>query len=253
MKMATFTIIVATIAQLVSAADSPKKRLTQDEIEARKAAAIERRYAMTGGMIVQPNEDPRSLALVNVNNAVDDTLLSTIASNISSSVRIPVIASDKKPQNAGFVVEIKDFDYSATFITAPEDGYAVLNVKKLRTDNPSRKILDRRLTQEIWRVVVLALGGGYDADPRCLMKPFLTTAELDACPSTCPCPMNLSSVAMGAARFGIVPERKVTYKTAVSEGWAPPPTNEVQKAIWDKVHAIPDKPLTIEFDPKKDK
>ena len=36
-------------------------------------------------------------------------------------------------------------------------------------------------------------------------------------------------------------------------GWAPQPTNEVQRAIWDKVHAIPDKPLTIEFNPKKDK
>ena len=44
-----------------------------------------------------------------------------------------------------------------------------------------------------------------------------------------------------------------TYKRACREGWAPTPTNDVQRAIWEKVHAIPDKPLTIEFDPKIDK
>jgi len=27
----------------------------------------------------------------------------------------------------------------------------------------------------------------------------------------------------------------------------PAPTNDVQKAIWEKVHAIPDKPITIEY------
>ena len=42
-------------------------------------------------------------------------------------------------------------------------------------------------------------------------------------------------------------------ESACREGWASAPTNDVQKAIWDKVRAIPDKPLTIEYDPKKDK
>jgi len=37
----------------------------------------------------------------------------------------------------------------------------------------------------------------------------------------------------------------------VEEGWAPAPTNEYQKIVWDKVHAIPQKPMKIEFDPKK--
>ena len=53
--------------------------------------------------------------------------------------------------------------------------------------------------------------------------------------------------------LGIRPVVQATYKKACQEGWAPAPTNDVQKAIWEKVHAIPDKPITIEFDPKKDK
>ena len=43
----------------------------------------------------------------------------------------------------------------------------------------------------------------------------------------------------------------MTYKEACEEGWAPAPTNEIQKAIWDKVRATPKNPMKIEFDPKK--
>ena len=55
------------------------------------------------------------------------------------------------------------------------------------------------------------------------------------------------------AGFGVAPAKLVPYQIACREGWAPPPTNDVQKAVWEKVHSIPDKPLTIEYDPKNDK
>ena len=42
-----------------------------------------------------------------------------------------------------------------------------------------------------------------------------------------------------------------TYEEACMMGVAPPPTNDIQKAIWDKVHAAPKNPMKIEFDPKK--
>ena len=50
---------------------------------------------------------------------------------------------------------------------------------------------------------------------------------------------------------GVTPLRRTIYRRACQEGWAPAPTNDVQKAIWDKVHAIPKTPMKIEFDPKK--
>ena len=52
-------------------------------------------------------------------------------------------------------------------------------------------------------------------------------------------------------KCGVTPLRIATYRQACREGWAPAPTNDVQKAIWDKVHAIPKSPMKIEFDPKK--
>ena len=51
--------------------------------------------------------------------------------------------------------------------------------------------------------------------------------------------------------LGVKPSILVPYRRACEEGWAPAPTNEYQKAIWDKVHAAPKNPMKIEFDPKK--
>lgn len=52
--------------------------------------------------------------------------------------------------------------------------------------------------------------------------------------------------------LGVKPAIYDTYDTACQQGWAPAPTNDVQKKIWAEVHAIPTKPIKIEFDPKRD-
>ena len=56
-----------------------------------------------------------------------------------------------------------------------------------------------------------------------------------------------------ARKLKMAEAHTMTYKSACQEGWAPEPTNDVQRTIWKQVHAVPDKPITIEFDPKKDK
>ena len=44
-----------------------------------------------------------------------------------------------------------------------------------------------------------------------------------------------------------------TYRDACELGIAHPPTNDLQRAIWDKVHAPPKTPLKIKFDPATQK
>jgi hypothetical protein len=51
--------------------------------------------------------------------------------------------------------------------------------------------------------------------------------------------------------LGVRPFRRVSYRKACEEGWAPSPTNDIQKAIWNAVHSVPKNPMKIEFDPKK--
>ena len=48
-----------------------------------------------------------------------------------------------------------------------------------------------------------------------------------------------------------MPGKRSVYRKACEEGWAPAPTNDVQKAIWDKVHAMPTEPIKIKPETKK--
>ena len=37
--------------------------------------------------------------------------------------------------------------------------------------------------------------------------------------------------------MGFAPYRRTTYKRACKEGWAPAPTNDFQRAVWEKIKA----------------
>jgi hypothetical protein len=65
--------------------------------------------------------------------------------------------------------------------------------------------------------------------------------------------MNMARMQKMWKRFGVKKERRIPYRVACQEGWAAQPTNDYQKAVWEQVHSIPDKPLKIEYDPKVDK
>ena len=41
-------------------------------------------------------------------------------------------------------------------------------------------------------------------------------------------------ISVHARKLGMQMVRTTTYRKAAEEGWAPPPTNDVQKAIWNE-------------------
>ena len=55
--------------------------------------------------------------------------------------------------------------------------------------------------------------------------------------------------------LGVRPEYRVSYRDACKEGWAPAPTNDYQKAIWNQVKADkergPTNPIEIPMPTKK--
>ena len=83
----------------------------------------------------------------------------------------------------------------------------------------------------------------------CLMSPVHSLSDLDANTCVMPTMEPFNMMINNVRKLGVAVRRRVSYHKACEEGWAPAPTNDIQRAIWDKVHAIPDKPITIEFDP----
>lgn len=64
-------------------------------------------------------------------------------------------------------------------IVFPEEKCAVVNVAALSAGNPAKGVLDARLSKEIGRAVVFALGGGYTSLNVGAMQPIASLAELD--------------------------------------------------------------------------
>jgi len=134
----------------------------------------------------------------------------------------------------------------------PEERIGIVNADKLKGGkDPSAP--EMRVSKEVWRAIGFVGGLGFSPEANDIMQPFYTIQELDASRYPFIQPMNMARMQKMWKRFGVKKERRIPYRVACQEGWAAQPTNEYQKAVWEQVHSIPDKPLKIEYDPKVDK
>jgi hypothetical protein len=149
------------------------------------------------------------------------------------------------------VLIVDDGAWDVPMFVAPEKGWAIVNVAPLKKDSKSDAFIKARLEKEIVRAALYVCGGANSQYENSLMKPIQEAKELDMLMNS-GAPMDVVGRTYNyLPSFGISPNPYVTYLQACKQGWAPAPTNDIQKAIWDKVHATPKNPMKIEFDPKK--
>lgn len=155
---------------------------------------------------------------------------------------------------ANMLILVKDDPMaSAPLLVSPDEAWASVNVAALAADKPSGEVLAFRLRKEMSRAFAFLCGGvntQYERTPvnSCASLKDLDYIDMDEVPADL-----ITRFRTYTPGYGVTPAITATYKTACRRGWASPPTNDVQRAIWEKVHAVPDKPITIEYDPKKDK
>ncbi len=131
------------------------------------------------------------------------------------------------------IVVCDDGSDSPSLIVCPEDRMAVVNVGKLKDADAA--VFEKRLKSEMLRAVGFVLGGYASVYPG-VMKPVYKVADLDSLPPVFPPPVQ-GFIHEGASTFKVAKTEHVPYAVAVKEGWAPPPTNDIQKAVWDRVMA----------------
>ena len=134
-------------------------------------------------------------------------------------------------------------------VVAPEDRWAYCNIAKIYSDKPA--FFEARTKKSLSRVFAMLCGGMSSNYAISLVGPMPKVTDLDVIPNE-HIPVDVT-IRMNPymEKFGVTPALMKPYKLAVEEGWAPQPTNDVQKAIWDKVHSVPATPMKIEFDSKK--
>lgn len=249
-----FLCIFATMSHAVETPPTPTIGGMSEKVKERRA-----RSAARQGGYVEKRSEGRKLTIVFTDQAPSKVLLETLLYQIDRFVRIPVIIK-KGPfvecseglAAEGAFVYVGKRGTGPTLLVAPENEWASVNTDKLGVDNPSADVFNSRLSKELSRAVALVLGGSDSSVDSCLLMPITSLPDLDNAPDSLS-PEPLGKMASYSEKKGYSQIRRVTYKKACQEGWAPAPTNDIQKVIWDEVHTPPTKPLKITYDKDKQK
>ena len=221
------------------------------------------RRRQSAGYVVKEGSQKGTFTFINTQKEVANQDIEAAAEIIRDDLRIKVATKEAISSDAASLVRdsegtlgvvIVADDTTPQLLVAPEDGWAVVNVRKLsaglQTQSAREKFLPNRVKYALIRAFAAVSGGMGSMYPGNLMS-ATNLNELDMA-STATLPVDTKTA---VERFlksrGYSPSIRVPYRKACQEGWAPAPTNDVQRAIWDKVHSIPATPMKIEFDPKK--
>ena len=224
----------------------------------------ERLRMKTGGFVIDRRKASGEIVFVNAQQAVDVAALKEAAEMLERdclvmmrvatkpSFAFETIAAVMKEEKARIAVFLAETDCPTTLTIAPEQGFAVVNVKALKKDSPDADTLTRRVRREMGRAMALTVGSGYAIMGGGMLSPAFSLEELDLLPSNALTVETSSAVQrLATERFGFKPLRRTFYVYALKEGWAPPPKGAYQKALWEQYHAKPTEPMRIEFNREK--
>ena len=239
-KLITTTILLASIA--ITASSNGENVSTNND---NKASGYER----VGGRVTKPNSSKGTIGIVNCQKSVPsnefkktvEIIQSVAPYNISIvESQISSLPSKEIVEKLGFsiAVFITEDNFPQTLLAAPDDRWAMLNVKMLKEglDENDRERLNRRARGQLMRAFALVCGAGTSQypgnihDATCVNDLDSLNPDQMIHDVVQRCRKNLTAI-------GVKEPYTVVYKKAVAEGWAPSPTNDVQRAIWEKIKA----------------
>ena len=220
------------------------------------------------GGLVSPKTNGKTFLLIDAREAKDG-FLESFTEKMKKQFHLGVTAVTRKsPKNADLfeaanacktmmspaVIMIVDIDKKPVLSVYPENAVGIVNVAPFKITDSTQYM--ERLTKEVWRCIALSLGGFSMTAPNgkvvnSILSPVYSTKNLDELKISFLTPHQTAAIYEAMSQIDIQASRPVVYSLACRQGWAPAPTNAIQKAIWDKVHAAPKNPMKIEFDPKK--
>lgn len=264
------TIIASFIAFSISAAEANKPlrrtKLSPDERKVVRANIEKMMMKKNGGYVIKPGSVKGRIVFANCQSLIPAEKLALPAYaihrylkvNTSNTNYVPVNCHTAslavKELNASAVVFVVQSDDYPPMLVAPECKWALVNVSALNIDKPSRDILYSRLNKEIMRSVAY-LCGGVNSTYKGSILSCGNIKQLDSITSESLPPDVYSRMQEYLPNIEMSPAIVSTYLKACEEGWAPTPTNEYQKAIWEQVKADkergPTNPIKIPMPKKK--
>lgn len=241
------TIFVLAVLQASTAllAENWGKYKTKEEAIEGHRKLVEK----VGGMVERPAEGP-SVLFVNEQRLLADDAVAGAIGDLTKKMRLRniVVSGTGLPQPSvlwtnyladseiAAAIAVCDMTNAPALTVYPELRAAVVNMAALVSDD--KALMGERLRKEIWRAFGFVFGGGYTvAYPKAALRPIGSLAELDRTDCVALSIDSMQTINKIMERWGMTPVKKTSYKRAVEEGWAPAPTNDIQRAIWDAARA----------------
>lgn len=230
-------------------------KLTPEEFRARRRASEMKRF---GGYLRKDGTASGKVVFLNAQRRIPAASLRRACEHIEDHVH-PVwelkdvqgvkvsnpLADIRAAGGEIGVVIIDDPDLPA-LVTAPEVGWAEVNVGALTPFVENDDNLAARTRKEILRAFALIGGGAFMTRDPIVMRPDIRKPqELDLIGHEEYGLDVIMALERGLPLAGVKPWQVETYKKACEEGWAHSPTNDFQKRVWDKVHQLPTNPLPL--------
>ena len=245
--IAAFTTSVLFAA--VPAKDASKGRLPPAEAREKLRRAM-------GDKIVKPGSQKGKIAFIDTQSDVASTNFEALARTQARETGYNVVYEKAKPgdpvalkaaSKADIAVIITADDTAPVLLSAIEDGWAVVNVRKLTeslmSDEAKAKFHASRCQKEVLRALA-SVAGGFSSQYQNNCISMTKIPDLDLCGVFIPNDA-LQNMRKYLAVRNVSPKVVAFYRQACMQGWAPAPTNDIEKVIWDKVHQLPTKPITI--------
>lgn len=215
--------------------------------------SYEERVAKAGGEVVKPGTFTGKVSIINQQSRLTAADCEAIAAIFAKETKCNIVAD--AGENATIKLYLIDNAKEPVMLVAPEDHWGKLNLARIVDDLPGERAKEKFFTSRARKMIIktlsLLMGGGSSQFPGNIMN-AATMKQLDQCEELIPVDM-VENYTIYLKAVGVKPAEMTTYRKACREGWAPTPTNDVQKAIWNDIRQLPSKPIKIEFDPKRGK
>lgn len=216
-------------------------------------------YRRTGGSIEVPAKG--CIAVANCQTRIPSAVFSPAVEKYANFTRLNVKRLDlpsfsvsstpaeaMKSAEAAAAVFIVDSPSLPLSLVSPEGNWGILNVSAVCAGSADPEKLHSRLCTGLARVLLLSTGAAV-RDGNSILGRVSRPEDLDALSKSPMTLLELRDVMNHLLDCGVERATSVTYRQACREGWAPAPTNAVQRAIAEQVRAEkergPSNPLTI--------
>ena len=254
MKYQVFvSAVIATIfAFAAETQPQPKQKrvkdMTPEEYAKYHLEVQARRLKRTGGYVVRPGSQKGKIVFYNAQKLVPAEKLDENVKMLARETKYNIVMSEgeKILQNdapdamkklgadiAVFIVE--DESSPLMSIMVPDSGFAIVNASAVCKGARNDVFRAARLKKAMLRAFYCAAGAMNSQYPASMTSSIRTAQDLDRLLDDPPMDV-FGRTVDNLTTLGVTQEERSTYLRACRAGWAPAPTNDIQKAIWDSTH-----------------